>query len=108
MVILLLIHIYRGYHMNEIAKDSPEFEDKAAQMFEERVSDINGWFLESFTEADDGDKEILAKLLIAARGCPSDKVPNYQRLISDAVYSMVIDRCEPLDAEVMEALNNEF
>jgi len=108
MVILLLIHIYRGYHMNEIAKDSPEFEDKATQMFEERVSDFNGWFLESFTEADDKELVTLAALLIQHRNCPADKQKDLQMRIGRAVIEMVERVCEPWDAEVFEALNNEF
>ena len=108
MVILLLIHIYRGYHMNEIAKDSPEFEDKATQMFEERVSDFNGWFLESFTEPYDKELVKLAALLIQHRNSPADKQKDLQMRIGEAVIYMVRQGCEPFDEEVLEALNDEF
>lgn len=93
--------------MNEISKDSPEFEDKATQMFEERVSDFNGWFLESFTEADDSELVKLAALFIQHRNCPSDKQKDLLLRIGSAVIEMVGMACEPWDAEVIEALNNE-
>jgi len=93
--------------MNDISKDSPEFEDKASLMFEERVSDFNGWFLESFTESDDTELVKLALLLIQNRKAPSDKQKDLQMSIGEAVIKMVDRACEPLDAEVIEALTNE-
>ena len=93
--------------MNEISKDSPEFEDKATQMFEERVSDFNGWFLESFTEADDSELVKLAALLIQHRNAPCDKAKDLQMRIGSIVIEMVYRSCEPWGAEVLEWLNNE-
>jgi hypothetical protein len=93
--------------MNEISKDSPEFEDKATEMFEERVIDFNGWFLESFTEADDTELAKLAFLFIQHRKAPSDKQKDLQRRIGSAVIEMVEMACEPWDVEVIEALDNE-
>jgi len=92
--------------MNEIIKDSPEFEDKATQMFEERVSDFNGWFLESFTEADDKDLVSLAALLIQHRNQPTDKQRDLQMRIGSKVIEMVERACEPWDVEVIEAMRD--
>ena len=93
--------------MNDISKDSPEFEDRASLMFEERVSDFNGWFLESFTEAEDKDLVSLALLLIKHRNCPADKQKDLQLRIGSAVIEMVERACEPWDVEVIEELTNE-
>jgi hypothetical protein len=93
--------------MNDISKDSPEFEDKATQMYEERALDFNGWFLESFTEADDKELVTLAALLIQHRNGPSDRQKDLQMRIGEAVIKMVDMACEPWDVEVIEALNNE-
>ena len=93
--------------MNDISKDSPEFEDKASLMFEERVSDFNGWFLESFTEADDTEFLKLALLFVQHRKAPSDKQKDLQMRIGEAVIKMVEMACEPWDVEVIEAIDNE-
>lgn len=93
--------------MNEISKDSPEFEDKAKTMYEERVSDFNGWFLESFTEADDSELVKLAALLIQHRNASSDKAKDIQMRIGSAVIEMVERSCEPWDVEVYEDLGND-
>ena len=93
--------------MNEISKDSPEFEDKASLMFEERVSDFNGWFLESFTESEDTELVKLALLFIQHRNGPADKQKDLQMRIGSAVIEMVEKACEPWDVEVIEALTNE-
>jgi hypothetical protein len=90
--------------MKEISKDSPEFEDKATQMFEERVTDFNGWFLESFTEADDSVLASLASLLLQHRNQPSDKQRDLQMRIGSIVIEMVEKACEPWDTEVVEAI----
>jgi len=94
--------------MNQISKDSPEFEDKATQMFEERVSDFNGWFLESFTEADDNVLVSLAALLIQRRNKPSDKHRDLELQIGKKIVEMVSMACEPWDVEVYEDLGNDF
>lgn len=88
-------------------EDTAEFEEKATQMFEERVSDFNGFFLESFTEADDSELVKLAALLIQHRNAPSDKAKDLQMRIGSAVIEMVERACEPWDVEVEEAINNE-
>ena len=93
--------------MNEISKDSPEFEDKAKTMYEERVSDFNGWFLESFTEADDNVLVSLAALLIQHRNKPSDKHHDLELQIGKKIVEMVSMACEPWDVEVYEDLGNE-
>jgi hypothetical protein len=93
--------------MNQISKDSPEFEDKATQMFEERVSDFNGWFLESFTEADDNVLVSLAALLIQHRNKPSDKHRDLELQIGKKIVEMVSMACEPWDVEVYEDLGND-
>ena len=93
--------------MNEISKDSPEFEDMAKQIFEERATDFNGWFLESFTEADDKELSLLSLLIRQHRNQPLDKQHDLQREIGLSVIRMVEMACEPMDSEVVERLNLE-
>jgi len=90
--------------MNETIKDSPEFDDTATSIFEGRVKDINGWFVESFTEADDGALAALAYLIIELRNKPADKHHDLELRIGKQITAMVADYCEPEDVEVMEAM----
>ena len=86
--------------------DSQEFEDEANRIFKERMEDYDGWFLDSFTQASDEELAYLSKLIVESRNAPLDKTSDYQRSISDAVYKLVTNYCEPDDTEVLEFLNN--
>jgi hypothetical protein len=88
-------------------KDSADFEDTATRMFEERVTDFNGWFLESFTEAEDSVLASLAALLLQHRDKPMDRQHDLELRIGKKVAEMVSMACEPWDVEVKEALDNE-
>ena len=78
---------------------SGDIADKQYEVFVDRAMNIDGYFRESFSEA---DKETLEKLSEAIISLNPDK--DY---IADLVYQMVADYCTPSDEEAMEMINND-
>ena len=86
--------------------DSPKFDEEAKRIFEARLSDLNGWFVESFTEADDEKLAMLARTLLDCSEAPSDREVDYVLRIGRLVIDMTNNYCYPENSEVAEALRD--
>ena len=77
--------------------EGPVFESKKDDIIEDRFKDLNGWFIESITEASD---ENLAELRDAIQSGDNLKAGD---IVSDMVYRYIT----PADEVVLEELNQE-
>lgn len=71
-----------------------DFVDKRDQLTRERVMDLNGWLVESITEASDANLTELAEAIISGDNLRAGDI------VSDLVYRY----CTPSDDEVREEL----
>jgi hypothetical protein len=81
--------------------DSPDFEDKREELTIDRIQDVEGTFLESFTEADTLRLQELSEAVLL----PADEKSSIR--IGDIVRQMAEDYCTPTDEQVLEELNQE-
>jgi hypothetical protein len=76
---------------------SGDIEVKQEEVYEERIKDINGYFVESFSEAHDDDLKKLSDAVVARNS----------GLIASIVLAMVEAYCTPDEAEAMELINED-
>jgi hypothetical protein len=81
--------------------DTPAFEDKREEMSKERIQDVAGYFLESFTEAEMTQLQELVDAVLA----PASEQSSWR--IGDIVRDLVEGYCTPTDEQVLEELNQE-
>ena len=84
--------------------DSPEFEDKCLEITKERILDIRGYHLESFSETPDEWATGLAKLVIEWLEAPTDRELALEFEIGKMVAKQVSEYCTPDDSDVIESL----
>ena len=84
--------------------DSPEFEDKKHAICKSRIRDINGYFIESFSESPDALLKSLAELVVGWLEAPSGQDKDIEVKIGQMVVSQVCGYCTPDDDEVLESL----
>ncbi len=81
--------------------ETPAFEETKTELMERRIRDVEGYFLEAFTEADTPQlKKLSEAVLLTADGESTLR-------IGEIVRKMVESYCEPNDEEVIEDLNQE-
>lgn len=72
-----------------------EFENEKERQYFEKLDDTNGWFIESFSQAEDSRLIELAEAL----KLPPDEKSSIR--IGDIVRQLVEDYCQPSDDEVL-------
>ena len=82
--------------------DTPAFEDKMIEIWNERHMDINGYFIEGITERSDDDLKMLARLILGNTN------GTHTTTIGAFVSKWITDYCKPSDSDVIEALNDQF
>ena len=85
---------------------TPEFEDERLEITKERINDIGGYFLESFSEVSDKLSVVLAKLVIEWLEAPTDRVLSIEFEIGRIVATQISDYCTPDDSDVIESLQD--
>ena len=85
----------------EYPEDSPDWEDKHMEMWDERIMDINGYMLEAITERPDDELKKLARLI------RDNQNGTHTTTIGAIVSRWVIDYCKPSDHEVDEAFEQD-
>ena len=81
--------------------EGPAFEEKQEDLMRERISDVEGTFLESFTEADTSRLTELSEAVLL----PADEKSSIR--IGDIVREMVEGYCTVPDDEILDSLNQE-
>jgi len=81
----------------EPIENTDEFADMKESMQEERIKDINGWFIESFSEAPDATLKELSDCVLAGDNLR----------VGDIVSDLVHRYCTPDDEDVREAMGND-
>ena len=81
--------------------ETAEFEEKQREMWEERISDINGWFIEAISETNDATLKRLSDKVLACDDPPTEK---QLQDIGRMVYVMQELYNWPKDEDVIEAL----
>ena len=87
--------------------ETPEFEDERLLITKERILDIRGYHLESFSEAPDEWAAGLAKLVIQWLDAPSDRLKAIETDIGVLVAVQLTGYCTPTDEDVLEALGGD-
>jgi len=85
---------------------TPEFEDERLEITKERINDIGGYFLESFSEAPDAWLFAMTKLVIEWLEAPTDRELALEFEIGKMVAKQVSDYCTPDDSDVIESLQD--
>jgi hypothetical protein len=101
------IHQYDGDPRSPFCDDpteSPAFEDMKQSIYRERVQDINGYFIECFSESSDNWLEELSALVLSYADSPSDRVRDIEVAIGKKIAEHLDEYCTPSDDEVVEAL----
>mgnify|MGYP001826953003 FL=1 len=84
--------------------ETAEFEEKQREMWEERISDINGWFIEAIGETNDATLKRLSDKVLACDDPPTEK---QLQDIGRMLYVMQELYNWPKDEDVIEALSGD-
>jgi hypothetical protein len=88
------------YNQPEPIEDTDAFADMKEGILDDRVKDLNGWLLESLSEA---PLEFMVGLsVMISSDMPADRIGN--QLLGKKVRAQVIAYCTPTDDEVIEQL----
>ena len=82
--------------------ETDAFADKKQELIKERLYDLHGWLLESFTESEDW---FLMGLAVLINDMPTDTTGD--QMLGMKVREQVLKYVTPPDAEVIEELNQE-
>ena len=85
----------------EDPRDSQDWEDMHINMWDDRILDINGYFLESFSEQSDENLRKLAKLI------SDNENGTHTITIGAMVTKWVLNYCKPKDDEVDEVMGRD-
>jgi hypothetical protein len=81
--------------------DTPAVEAKKLEMWNERILDINGYFIEGISEQPDYELNRLAMMV------KNNQNGTHTETIGACVSRWVISHCKPSNDEVIEALNEK-
>ena len=84
--------------------ETAAYEDAKDSVYREKVSDINGYFIESICEASDEWLKELSQLCLKWGDSPSDKVKDVELEIGRLVARRVDEYCDPDHEEIMDYL----
>ena len=84
--------------------ETAEFWDAKEELYRKRVSDVPGWFTDSFGETSDEWMKELSDLVLKWGESPSDRTKDFEVEIGRMVARMVDEYCYPSDEDVIEAL----
>ena len=84
--------------------ESVAFEEEKDTLYRSRIADINGYFIEAFSESTDEWLRELSNLVLLWGDLSSDKVKDVEIEIGRLVARRIDEYCEPDDDEVLESL----
>ena len=87
--------------------ESVAFEEEKEVIYRERVSDINGYIIESIGESSDEWLRELSNLVLLWGDSPSDKVNDVEIRIGKMVARRIDEYCTPDDDAVLDSLNKD-
>ena len=79
----------------------PDWDDMQMEIWDDRILDINGYFLESFSEQSDENLRKLAKLI------SDNENGTHTITIGAMVTKWVLNYCKPKDDEVDEVMGRD-
>ena len=82
-------------------QDVGDWDDMQMEIWDDRILDINGYFLESFSEQSDENLRKLAKLI------SNNENGTHTITIGAMVTKWVLNYCKPKDDEVDEAMGRD-
>ena len=84
--------------------ESVAFEEEKDTLYRSRIADINGYFIEAFSESSDEWLRELSNLVLLWGDSSSDRVKDVEIEIGRLVARRIDEYCTPDDDDVLESL----